>query len=343
MDGQKEKRRRAAAFFLSGLICAASLLNLGPGARAAALEADKLVPVGHTIGIKLFAEGVVVIGLAEVDTGSGMLTPGADCGLQVGDVIEEANGEEIESSEQFAALLQFGGTVELNISRDGEDLTLAAQPVLGSDGTWRLGAWIRDSMAGIGTVTFYDPETGTFGALGHGITDTDTGLLMPLGDGSVMHASVKAVKRGSAGEPGELKGNFDLKHDMGELYANTERGVFGSLEEGVFPEDGAVPVARADEVRTGPAVILSNVSGDSVEAYDIEIIRVLDSTGAQNLLLQVKDETLIEQTGGIVQGMSGSPILQNGKLIGAVTHVMVNEPTKGYGILIENMLAEAGR
>ena len=343
MEGQTAKRRRAAAFFLSGLICAASLLGPGQRAHAAALEADMLVPVGHTIGIKLFAEGVVVIGLAEVDTGSGMLTPGADCGLRVGDVIEEANGEEIESSEQFAALLQCGGTVELNITRDGEDLTLAARPVLGADGTWRLGAWIRDSMAGIGTVTFYDPETGTFGALGHGITDTDTGLLMPLGDGSVMHASVKAVKRGSAGEPGELKGNFDLTHDMGELYANTERGVFGSLEAGVFPEDGAVPVARADEVRTGPAVILSNVSGDSVEAYDIEIIRVLDSAGSQNLLLQVKDELLIEQTGGIVQGMSGSPILQNGKLIGAVTHVMVNEPTKGYGILIENMLAEAGR
>lgn len=343
MDGQKAKRRRAAAFFLSGLICATSLLGLGQSAQAAALEADRLVPVGHTIGIKLFAEGVVVIGLAEVDTGSGVLTPGVDCGLRVGDVIEEANGEEIESSEQFAALLQCGGTVELNIIRDGEDLTLAAQPVLGADGTWRLGAWIRDSMAGIGTVTFYDPETGTFGALGHGITDTDTGLLMPLGDGSVMHASVKAVKRGSAGEPGELKGNFDLTHDMGELYANTERGVFGSLEAGAFPEDGAVPVARADEVQAGPAVILSNVSGDSVEAYDIEIIRVLDSAGAQNLLLQVKDEALIQQTGGIVQGMSGSPILQNGKLIGAVTHVMVNEPTKGYGILIENMLAEAGR
>lgn len=343
MDGQKEKRRRAAAFFLSGLICAASLLNLGPSAQAAALEADKLVPVGHTIGIKLFAEGVVVIGLAEVDTGSGVLTPGADCGLQVGDVIEEANGEEIESSEQFAALLQCGGTVELNVTRDGEGLTLAARPVLGTDGTWRLGAWIRDSMAGIGTVTFYDPDTGTFGALGHGITDTDTGLLMPLGDGSVMHASVKAVKRGSAGEPGELKGNFDLTHDMGELYANTERGVFGSLEDDVFSGDDAVPVARADEVQTGPAVILSNVSGDSVEAYGIEIIRVLDRSGAQNLLLQVKDEALIQQTGGIVQGMSGSPILQNGKLIGAVTHVMVNEPTKGYGILIENMLAEAGR
>lgn len=336
-------RRRAAGFFLSGLLCASSLLGLGQSAAAAVLEADSLVPVGHTIGIKLFAEGVVVIGLAEVETGSGVLTPGADCGLRVGDVIEAANGQEVESSEQFAALLQCGGLVRLDVSRDGKELTLAAEPVLGTDGTWRLGAWIRDSMAGIGTVTFYDPATGSFGALGHGITDTDTGLLMPLGDGSVMHASVKAVKRGSAGEPGELKGNFDLAHDLGELYANTEQGVFGSMDSGVYTEGDAVPIARADEVHLGPAVILSNVSGEDVTAYSVEILRVLDGTGTQNLLLQVTDPALIEQTGGIVQGMSGSPILQDGKLAGAVTHVMVNEPTKGYGILIENMLAQAGR
>ena len=337
MAGQ---RRQIAAFFLSGLLCASLL---GQSARAAALEADELVPVGHTIGIKLFAEGVVVIGLAEVETSGGMLTPGADCGLQVGDVIESANGRSVESSEQFAELLQCGGTVELDVTRDGEELTLAAQPVLGEDGTWRLGAWIRDSMAGIGTVTFYDPATGSFGALGHGVTDTDTGLLMPLGDGSVMRASVKSVKRGSAGEPGELKGNFDLAHDMGELYANTERGVFGSLENCPWTEGDAVPVAKADEVQAGPAVILSNVSGEDVAAYDIEILRVLEDTGSQNLLLKVTDPALIEQTGGIVQGMSGSPILQNGKIVGAVTHVMVNDPEKGYGILIENMLAQAGQ
>jgi stage IV sporulation protein B len=343
MAGQKERGWRAAAFFLSGLFCVSAALGLGQSARAAALEVERLVPVGHTIGIKLFAEGVVVIGLAEVETGSGVLTPGADCGLQVGDVIEEANGREVESSEQFAALLQCGGVVQLGVTRDGQELTLAAEPVLGTDGTWRLGAWIRDSMAGIGTVTFYDPDTGTFGALGHGITDTDTGLLMPLGDGSVMHSSVKAVKRGSAGEPGELKGSFDLAHDMGELYANTERGVFGCVEADAFTIGDALPVAKAGEVRTGPAVIRSNVSGDCVETYDIEILRVLDSDGTQNLLIQVVDDALIQRTGGIVQGMSGSPILQDGKIVGAVTHVMVNEPTKGYGILIENMLAQAGR
>ena len=339
MTGQKGKRRRAAAFFLSGLLCASSLL--ARPAQAAGLEADYLVPVGHTIGIKLFAEGVVVIGLAEVEAGSGgMSTPGADCGLRVGDVIEAVGGTEVESSEQFAALLQCGGMVELDVSRNGEDLTLAAQPVQGSDGTWRLGAWIRDSMAGIGTVTFYDPRTGTFGALGHGITDTDTGLLMPLGGGSVMHASVKAVKQGSAGDPGELKGSFDLTHDLGGLHANTERGVFGEMAPCGLTEGDAVPVAKSGEVHIGAASILSNVSGDEVASYSIEIIRVLDTAGVQNLLLQVTDPALIAQTGGIVQGMSGSPILQDGKLVGAVTHVMVNEPTKGYGILIENMLSD---
>jgi len=339
MAGQN---RRAAAFFLSGLMCLTSLLAAQRPAQAAALAAEELVPVGHTIGIKLFAEGVVVIGLAEVDTGTEVLTPGADCGLQVGDVIEEANGKEVESSEQFAALLQCGGTVELAVARGEEELTLSAEPVQGADGTWRLGAWIRDSMAGIGTVTFYDPNTGTFGALGHGITDLDTGLLMPLGDGSVMNSSVKAVKRGAAGEPGELKGNFDLQHDLGELYANTDRGVFGTMDSCELVSGEALPVAAADEVRTGPATILSNVRGDGVEEFTVEIVRVLDTSNVQNLLVQVTDPVLIEQTGGIVQGMSGSPILQNGRIVGAVTHVMVNEPTKGYGILIENMLEAAG-
>ncbi len=316
MAGQN---RRAAAFFLSGLLCLSSML--WRPAQAAALTAERLIPVGHTIGIKLFAEGVVVIGLAEVDTGGAVRTPGADCGLQVGDVIEEANGREVESSEQFAELLQCGGVVELAVTRGEEELTLAAEPVLGADGTWRLGAWIRDSMAGIGTVTFYDPDTGTFGALGHGITDMDTGLLMPLGDGAVMNSSVKAVKRGAAGEPGELKGSFDLRHDLGELYANTDRGVFGTMERCDLVSGEALPVAKAEEIHTGEAAILSNVSGDGVEEYAIEIVRKLDGGGVQDLLIQVTDARLVEQTGGIVQGMSGSPILQDGKLVGAVTHV----------------------
>ena len=340
---RKQGKWNFLALSLSGVFCLSALLGMTETARAAALEAETLVPVGHTIGIKLFAEGVIVIGLAEVESESGVSTPGVDCGLQVGDVIEEANGQCVESSEQFARMLQDGGAVALSVSRDGRDLTLDARPVLGGDGTYRLGAWIRDSMAGIGTITFYDPSTGAFGALGHGITDTDTGLLMPLGGGSVMDATVKAVKPGGVGEPGELRGSFNLTRDVGELYANTDRGVFGVIESQDFTQADPVPVARSGDVKTGPAVIRANVSGDGVEEFSIRIVRVLEGADVQNLLLEVTDPQLLQLTGGIVQGMSGCPILQDGKLVGAVTHVMVNDPKKGYGILIENMLAEAGR
>ncbi len=337
---QYGKGRRFAALFFSALLAVSGLW--GSRAEAAQERPKMLVPVGHTVGIKLFSDGVVVIGLAQVETGRGLRAPGADCGLQVGDVIEEANGTQVESSEQFSKLLQCGGTVELAVNRSGEELKLAARPVADEDGTYRLGAWIRDSMAGIGTVTFYDPQTGRFGALGHGVTDGDTGLLMPLLDGAVMASRVKAVKIGSAGSPGQLRGEFDLTRDMGALSANTEQGVFGTIEKSEMTAGTAIPVASRDEVHEGRAVIYANVSGDSVEEYEIEILKVLDPTGAQNLLLRVTDQELIAKTGGIVQGMSGSPIIQDGRLVGAVTHVLVNEPTKGYGILIENMLDAAG-
>lgn len=335
----KKNRRAVAALFFSVLL---AVNGLG-GMRAAAEGKPKmLVPVGHTIGIKLFADGVVVIGLAQVETDRGLIAPGADCGLQVGDVIEEANGTQVESGEQFSRLLQCGGLVKLSVNRNGEELMLSARPVADEGGTYRLGAWIRDSMAGIGTVTFYDPLTGQFGALGHGVTDGDTGLLMPLLDGAVMASRVKAVKMGSAGSPGQLRGEFDLTRDMGTLSANTQQGVFGTIEKSEMTDAEAIPVASYAEVREGSAVIYANVSGDRVEEFAIEIVKVLEPTGTQNLLLRVTDDALIAKTGGIVQGMSGSPIIQNGKLVGAVTHVLVNDPTKGYGILIENMLKAAG-
>ena len=332
---QRNRKQRMAALFFSVLLGLCSV-------RAEAAGTRRLVPVGHTIGIKLFSDGVVVIGLAQVETDRGLSAPGKECGLRVGDVIEEANGTQIESSAQFSRLLQCGGTVELSVCRNGQELTLSARPVPDEDGTYRLGAWIRDSMAGIGTITFYDPETGQFGALGHGVTDGDTGLLMPLLDGAVMPSTVKAVKIGSAGAPGQLRGEFDLTRDVGTLSANTEQGVFGTLESGTLTDGEAIPIASRDEVRVGKAWIRANIGGDSVEEYEIEILKVLGGDGAQNLLLRVTDDELIAKTGGIVQGMSGSPIIQDGKLVGAVTHVLVNDPVKGYGILIENMLDAAG-
>ena len=223
-------------------------------------------------------------------------------------------------------------------------MTLSVSPEQNDQGQYAIGAWIRDSMAGIGTMTYYDPDSGAFGALGHGITDSDTALLMPFSSGSILGSTVKAVKKGTAGAAGELRGDFDLSSDLGDLYANTSSGIFGTLSPCELTEQmgEALPVADPDEVHAGPATIRSNVDGDAGRAYDIEILKV--SAGASDgreLLISVTDPGLIASTGGIVQGMSGSPILQDGKFVGAVTHVLLSDPTKGYGILMETMLDAA--
>ncbi len=300
-----------------------------------------LIPVGHTVGIKLFSRGVMVVKMPEQHT------PAGECGLRSGDVIMKCGGVTVQSTEQFQALLQKNGAgvTDLQVRRGGENVTLSVEPEQTERGGYAIGAWIRDSMAGIGTVTYYDPSTETFGALGHGIADVDTALLMPFSSGTILPSTVKAVKRGTAGDAGELRGDFDLSRELGSLFANTHQGVFGEVER--CPEEWqagqALPVASAGEICPGPATILSNVRGDEVRSYSVEILKVVEQAGdGRNLVLSVTDPELLEATGGIVQGMSGSPVLQNGKIVGAVTHVLVNDPTKGYGIFIENMLNAAG-
>lgn len=317
-------------------IFALSTLTIG----ASALEATALVPVGEAIGVKLFSDGVLVISLSDGESAA------RGCGLKAGDIITAVNGESIDTIAELQALLDdSGGTAALSVRRGSRALTLTAQPETDADGAYRLGAWVRDSMAGIGTMTFYDPESGVFGALGHGVTDVDTGQLLPLEHGSIMDASVRAVKRGEAAAPGELRGDFDLTRDSGTLYANTSRGIFGTLaaEDAAELTQQAVPVAKKSEVTTGAATILCTVDGAETREYSIEIEKLCAVNGeTRNFLLRVTDETLLARTGGVVQGMSGSPILQNGKLIGAVTHVLLDDPSRGYGIFIENMLDAAG-
>ena len=307
---------------------------------------EQVVPIGKAVGIKLFSDGVLVVGLTEVETEAGALCPGRDCGLKEGDVITHINGTEVDTIEQVQALVEEQEDEKLTIqaTRGQRRLQLTAAAVENSQGVYQLGVWLRDSMAGIGTLTFYDPDSGVFAALGHGINDVDTAMLMPLQSGSIMPASVTDVKRGASGQPGELHGQFDLTQDLGTLYANTSQGIFGQLKQaetvaGLEP----VPVASREQVKTGKATILSNIRGDEVEEFEVEITHVYDQDeGARSLMLQVTDPDLLEATGGIVQGMSGSPILQDGRLVGAVTHVLVNDPTRGYGIFIENMLDAAG-
>ena len=299
-----------------------------------------VIPVGKAVGIKLFSDGVLVVGLAEGDT------PARACGLREGDIITALDGCSVDSTEQVQSLLSAaaGRPMTLTVRRGSAALSLTAAAHQSPAGAWQLGAWIRDSMAGIGTLTYYDPATGQYGALGHGITDVDTAQLMPLASGSIMETSVRAVKRGAKGDPGELKGDFSVQRDVGTVTVNSDGGIFGTVADAGFLTGGTpVPVASPSQVKTGRATILATVHGDDTAEYTVDIVRVYgDGASTRNMLLHITDQRLLDATGGIVQGMSGSPILQNGRIVGAVTHVLLNDPTRGYGIFLENMLSMAG-
>ncbi|MCI8913028.1 MAG: SpoIVB peptidase [Lawsonibacter sp.] len=266
-----------------------------------------VIPLGKAVGIKLFSDGVLVVGLSPVETDRGSSYPGRDCGLKTGDVITHINGGEVDTIEEVQALVAKSEDEPLTIQavRGQRQLQLTAAAVENSQGVYQLGVWLRDSMAGIGTVTFYDPSSGVFGALGHGINDVDTAMLMPLESGSIMPASVSEVKKGTSGAPGELHGQFDLTRDLGTLYANTDLGVFGQMPQelvgsGVEP----VEVASRAQVSAGPATILSNVRGDEVEEFDIQITHLYpEGDGTRSMMVEVTDPDLLAATGGIVQGM----------------------------------------
>ena len=304
---------------------------------------DRLIPLGRTTGIKLYAPGTMVVGFAQLECSG--TCPAKDGGLRMGDVLLQLNGQKIESNESLTALLgsMTTETAVFSVLREGEERLVTVRAVRdeGLD-RWRIGAWIRDSVAGIGTITFVDPDTGVFGALGHGICDADTGELVTFGSGSVMHSSVSGVQKSKSGTPGQLQGRFDLVRDQGQLSGNRSTGIYGRLTgDELYAGREALEVADPSEIRTGAATIISNVSGTETEEYDVRILKVYQGADGRDLMLEVTDPDLLSVTGGIVQGMSGSPIIQDGKLVGAVTHVLVNDPTRGYGIFIENMLEAA--
>ena len=275
--------------------------------EAPAAVGRKVIPLGKAVGIKLFSDGVLVVGLSPVETEEGASYPGRDCGLKAGDVITHINGGEVDTIEEVQALVTRSEDEPLTIQavRGQRQLQLTAAAVENSQGVWQLGVWLRDSMAGIGTMTFYDPASGVFGALGHGINDVDTAMLMPLESGSIMPASVSEVKRGESGAPGELHGQFDLTRDLGTLYANTNLGIFGQMPaETVGDAVEPVEVAAREQVKTGPATILSNIRGDEVEEFDVKITHLYpEGDGTRSMMVEVTDPDLLAATGGIVQGM----------------------------------------
>lgn len=306
----------------------------------------QLYPGGNVVGIKLQTNGPLVVGFSDIENEEQKpYSPSKESGINLGDVILAINEIEINSSEFLAETLNSLKLDELDvkIERDGKILYKKVKPVKTSDGKNKIGLWVRDSTAGIGTVTFIDPETGLYGALGHPITDVDTGDIIKISKGNIVNSSIVNVKRGEKGNPGELKGVFindDIK--LGNVKHNTKYGIFGEYSlENFYGEK--LGIALKDEIQEGPAKIISTIDNDEPKMYDVVIEKLLqqDNPSSKSMIIKVVDEELLEKTGGIVQGMSGSPIIQNNKLVGAVTHVLVNKPDTGYGIYIEWMLKES--
>lgn len=326
------------------------------GERRAQITALKVIPVkditvnvtkrkyvglgGDIFGIKLYTKGVIVVSIDSVTTSSGSKDPAVSAGLKCGDVITHINGAAASSSQQLTDAVEQsqGNSLKLTVDRNGEQLELTLKPEISVNGGYKAGIWVRDSSAGIGTVTYYDDNSMTFAGLGHGVCDVDTGKVMPLSNGEAVRARVNGFYKSSAGNPGELCGVFsDIA--LGSLRVNCETGVYGRL----FQPSGAktLPVALESEVKLGAAQMITTIDDSGPQYYDIEITKIYPSSdpSSRNMIIKVTDPELIEKTGGIVQGMSGSPILQNSMLVGAVTHVFVNDPTQGYGIFADRMIS----
>ena len=319
---------RAGAIFLLAL-------TLTLPARAA-----ELIPMGQAVGIEAKTDGLLVTGFADIETPEGAVSPAKDGGVREGDVIRSVAGRDVRSAEDLAAALDtVREKTTIRVDRGGVEKKCVVTPYRGEDGRLQLGLWLRDGVSGIGTVTYCDPATGAYGALGHGIADEETGGLIPIGSGAIVPAEISGVREGSDRDAGSLMGSFPAEEPIGDLAENSVFGILGSLSE--TPDLPAVETAADDEVHTGAAVIRATVAGHETADYAATIDRVWRDRNCTRYLLTVTDEKLLAQTGGIVQGMSGSPILQDGKLVGAVTHVLLADSTRGYGVSIDTMLRAA--
>ena len=337
---------------VTGQACGASemwLSLLGIPLKRVQVEVSpekRLIPGGLALGVAMRTEGVLIVGIGEAAEG---VAPAKDAGLIAGDVITRVDGENVTTAESLTALLNqsAGRTVAIAYQRNGESRTALLTPHRDeATGAVRLGAWVRDSTAGVGTLSFYDPDTGRYAALGHAITDGDTGAVLTVSEGQVLKADIVAVQKGQKGAPGELKGSFLREGEvLGDIRRNSVLGIYGALDapaaNPLYPQ--GLPIGLRSGVHTGAASILSSVDGTGIHEYAIEITRVnqQNTPAPKSMVIRVTDERLLAATGGIVQGMSGSPILQDGRIVGAVTHVFVSDPTQGYGLYVDWMLGEA--
>lgn len=303
-------------------------------------DEKSVTPCGTPFGVKLYTRGVMVISMEDIAINGKYLNPAKNAGIQVGDIILSANGIETDTNEQLSKTVinSKGKSIKLKVRRDNVIFTTSLSPVSCDNSQYRIGIWVRDSSAGIGTMTFYDNNTGCFAGLGHGICDDDAGTILPLLNGDIVKAEISGLTKGTAGSAGSLRGYFSDDTSIGTILTNSEKGVFGKAEKPPI-DNYEIPIAWKQNVHTGEAKILTTIDGSTPKYYSawIESVSRNDSQETKNMVIRITDEDLLNKAGGIVQGMSGSPIIQDERLVGAVTHVFVNDPTRGYAIFAENM------
>ena len=331
--------------YLSAFFALFIFLSPCVGAAEQKERAESVILGGMPFGVSFNTGELKIKGFDDIETEMGTCSPARDAGLLENDIIKKVNGKEVKSALDVTVAVKAGSgeDIGLDILRGEESLSFSIRPVLSkATGEFRLGLWLEDGTAGLGTVTYIESRTGEFGGLGHGIIKENTGKLSELSRGVVSEVIITGIKKGESGDPGELKGDF-LPTRLGVVTENTETGVFGVMTR--LPEGAqrkSVELGKSSDIKNGGASVFCTVDGTGVCEYGIEITCLDDSKeGNKNFLITVTDTSLIEKTGGIVRGMSGSPIVQNGKLIGAVTHVLVDDPCRGYGIFIENMMDAA--
>lgn len=336
LSGGKEPSALEASIFNGGK----EFSHQEDSAAAAAAQdtSRQVIPLGSAFGIKLFTDGVIVASLSDIYTEEGVCCPAAEAGILPGDYLLQADGQDIPDNGALARYIgsSQGEAISFQVRREDQVFSVEVTPVYG-EGSFKTGMWVRDSAAGIGTLTFYDPTTGVFAGLGHGICDMDTNGVMALKSGEPAPITLSGIVKGQADSPGQLRGYFSSEESLGTLLANRETGVYGTLHQA--PAGEAVETLTREEVATGPVQLLVSLDETGPQLYEAEIQEIINQDKTtKNLVVQVTDPRLLERTGGIVQGMSGAPILQNGKLAGAITHVFTEDPTLGYGIFISNML-----
>lgn len=308
--------------------------------RTIVTDRAEVIVCGMPFGVKMFSEGALVVGFSSIEQNGTMVSPAKAAGLRLGDRVICIGETTTENNDAVKdALEAAAGPVEVVYIRDGEQRQTTLTPLWdAASGQWRAGMWVRDSSAGVGTLTFADPERGVFAGLGHPISDSDTGASIALRSGEIVPCEITGCSKGTAGSPGELKGRFLSAHAIGSIRINGENGVYGTTRTRFSGR--SMPVAFAQEVMTGEAEIWTTVAGETPRSYRVTIEKINDADLRRNMVIRVTDKELLAATGGIVQGMSGSPIVQNGRLVGAVTHVLVNDPTRGYGIFAQTMLRQ---